>query len=120
MTCDEESDSKPLSETHSKPQSTCAMVKSRNIGDGHPTFNRESLQWVYKPYYWVDDHPLLYGNNESLDPIAHMKIHGKALDEVSVQGRNHPGFHLGFHIPFINILMRYIYLYIYIYRHGMF
>ena len=20
------------------------------------------------PYYWVDDHPLLYGNNESLDP----------------------------------------------------
>ena len=27
----------------------CAMVKSRYIGDGHPTFNRESLQWVYKP-----------------------------------------------------------------------
>ena len=21
-----------------------------------------------KPYYWVDDHPLLYGNNGSLDP----------------------------------------------------
>ena len=20
------------------------------------------------PYYWVDDHPLLYGNNGSLDP----------------------------------------------------
>ena len=20
------------------------------------------------PYYWVDDHPLLYGNNVSLDP----------------------------------------------------
>ena len=20
------------------------------------------------PYYWVDDHPLLYGNNRSLDP----------------------------------------------------
>ena len=22
---------------------------TRCIGDGHPTFNRESLQWVYKP-----------------------------------------------------------------------
>ena len=36
--------------------------------------HRESLcwvykpyYWVYKPYYWVDDHPLLYGNNRSLD-----------------------------------------------------
>ena len=35
------------------------MVKSRYIGDGHPTFNR------------VDDHPLLYGNNGSLDPGTH-------------------------------------------------
>ena len=26
------------------------------------------------PYYWVDDHPLLYGNNENLDPIAHMAV----------------------------------------------
>lgn len=24
-----------------------------------------------KPYYWVDDHPLFYGNNGSLGPIAH-------------------------------------------------
>ena len=23
------------------------------------------------PYYWVDDHPLLYGNNGSLDPSTH-------------------------------------------------
>ena len=23
------------------------------------------------PYYWVDEHPLLYGNNESLDPGTH-------------------------------------------------
>ena len=27
-----------------------------------------------KPYYWVDDHPLLYGNNGSLDP-AHINTH---------------------------------------------
>ena len=28
------------------------------------------------PYYWVDDHPLLYGNNGSLDPIAHIALYG--------------------------------------------
>ena len=44
------------------------MVKSRYIGDGHPTFNRSPYNWYIKPYYWVDDHPLLYGNNGSLDP----------------------------------------------------
>ena len=46
----------------------CAMVKSRYIGDGHPTFNGNPYNGYINPYYWVDDHPLLYGNNESLDP----------------------------------------------------
>ncbi len=46
----------------------CAMVKSRYIGDGHPTFNRNPFNGYINPYYWVDDHPLLYGNNGSLDP----------------------------------------------------
>ena len=41
----------------------CAMVKSRHIGDGHPTFNRNPYNGYINPYYWVDDHPLLYGNN---------------------------------------------------------
>ena len=40
----------------------CAMVKSRYIGDGHPTFNRNPYNGYINPYYWVDDHPLLYGN----------------------------------------------------------
>ena len=44
------------------------MIKSRYIGDGHPTFNRNPYNGYINPYYWVDDHPLLYGNNESLDP----------------------------------------------------
>ena len=48
----------------------CAMVKSRYIGDGHPTFHRNPYNWYLKPYYWVDDHPLLYGNNGSLDPSS--------------------------------------------------
>ena len=46
----------------------CAMVKSRFIGDGHPTFNRNPYNGYINPYYWVDDHPLLYGNNGTLDP----------------------------------------------------
>ena len=46
---------------------TCAMVKSRYIGDGHTTFNRNPYNGYINPYYWVDDHPLFYGNNESLD-----------------------------------------------------
>ena len=35
----------------------CAMVKSRYIGDGHPTFNRNPYNGYINPYYWVDDHP---------------------------------------------------------------
>ena len=46
----------------------CAMVKSRYIGDGHPTFNRNPYNGYINPYYWVDDHPLLYGNIGSFDP----------------------------------------------------
>ena len=30
--------------------------------------NRNPYNWDIKPYYWVDDHPLLYGNNGSLVP----------------------------------------------------
>ena len=44
------------------------MVKSRYIGDGHPTFSRNPYNGYINPYYWVDDHPLLYGDNGSLDP----------------------------------------------------
>ena len=28
------------------------------------------------PYYWVDDHPLLYGNNGSLDPSTYSYLVG--------------------------------------------
>ena len=43
------------------------MVKSRYIGDGHPTFNRNPYNGYINPYYWVDDHPLWYGNHGGLD-----------------------------------------------------
>ena len=43
---------------------------SRFFGDKLiPPLMTESLEWIYKPLRtWVDDHPLLYGNNGSLDP----------------------------------------------------
>ena len=46
----------------------CHGQKSRFFGDGHPTFNRNPYNGYINPYYWADDHPLLYGNNGSLDP----------------------------------------------------
>ena len=50
---------------------TCAMVKSRYIGDGHPSFNRNPYNGHINPYY---RHPLLYGNNRSLDPGTHSQF----------------------------------------------
>ena len=39
----------------------------------HPTFNRNLPYNGYiNPYYWVDDHPLSYGNNGSLDPSTYL------------------------------------------------
>ena len=46
----------------------CHGQKSRFLGDGHPTFNRNPYNGYINPYYWVDHHPLLYGNNGNLDP----------------------------------------------------
>ncbi len=42
-----------------------------------PPFNRNPYNGYINPYYWVDDHPLLYGNNESLDPgtYEHMNLY---------------------------------------------
>ena len=42
-------DNRPLqSSTHTH---TCAMVKSRYIGDGHPTFKRNPYNGYINPYY---------------------------------------------------------------------
>ena len=37
----------------------------------HPTFNRNPYSGYINPYYWVDDHPQLYGNSGSLDPSTY-------------------------------------------------
>ena len=57
----------------------CHGQKSRFFGDGHPTFNRNPYNGYINPYYWVDDHPLLYGNNGSLDPGTNEYSAKKAL-----------------------------------------
>ena len=44
------------------------------FGDGHLTFNRNPYNGYIDPYYWVDDHPLLYGNNGSLDPGTYYRV----------------------------------------------
>ena len=33
----------------------CAMVKSRYIVDGHPTFSRNPYNGYINHYYWVDE-----------------------------------------------------------------
>ena len=43
-----------------------AMVKSGYMRTGHLALTRESLERVYINPYWIDDHPLSYGNNESM------------------------------------------------------
>ena len=59
------------------PRHVCQGQKSQNGGMviphsiGNPYIgytNPIVYYWVYKPYYWVNDHPLLYGSNGSLDP----------------------------------------------------
>ena len=49
----------------------CAMVKSRYIGDGHLTFNRNPYNGYINPYYWVE-FPIPYGNNGSWSTLAHL------------------------------------------------
>ena len=75
------------------------MVKSRYIGDGHPTFNRNPYNGYINPYYWVDDHPLLYGNNGSLDPSTNGVVTFSALEmerSTWVLSRDHIGEPGGF------------------------
>ena len=42
------------------------------------------------PYYWVDDHPLLYGNNGSLDPSTYKS---KGVNESTWSGTIISGEH---------------------------
>ena len=65
----------------------CAMVKSRVLLGMVVLifFYRNPYNGYINPYYWVDDHPLLYGNNGSLDPSTY---------NVSIS-QSHPSLLLG-------------------------
>ncbi len=41
------------------------------MGDLQPLIGNPYNGYI-NPYYWVDDHPLLYGNNGSLDPSTYI------------------------------------------------
>ena len=54
------------------------------------------------PYYWVDDHPLLYGNNGSLDPGTYTPIiypghqgPGEMFQVTNSNPSQNPGHHDG-------------------------
>ena len=61
----------------------CHGQKSRFLGDGRPpTFNDGNPYNGYiNPYYWVDDHPLLYRINESLDPGTYVFLFFEIEDQ---------------------------------------
>ena len=50
-----------------------------------PPFNRNPYNRYINPYYWVDDHPLLDGNNGSLDPGTYKTL--RSLDRRPITPR---------------------------------
>ena len=47
-----------------------SKVAVLGMGDLQPLIGNPYNGYI-NPYYWVDDHPLLYGNNGSLDPSTY-------------------------------------------------
>ena len=59
------------------------MVKSRYIGDGHPTFNRNPYNGYINPYYWVDEFIPYYMEIMGVDRPWHTwKLAGKMLEKT--------------------------------------
>ena len=58
----------PLKEPSFFHCSNVPWSKVAILGMVIPPFNRNPCNGFISPYYWVDDHPLLYENNGSLDP----------------------------------------------------
>ena len=67
----------------------CAMVKSRYIRDGHPTFNRSPCNGYINPDpIGLMSLSPIWKSWELIDPIAHIKVRNKNTLEVIVL---HPG-----------------------------
>ena len=55
------------------------------MGDLPPLIGNPYNGYI-NPYYWVDDHPLLYGNNGSLDPGTHRSTKNRMTKYIVVRG----------------------------------
>ena len=60
----------PLISSLYEPESKLVVL---GMGDLPPLI-RNPYNGYINPYYWVDDHPLLYGNNGSLDPSTYNSL----------------------------------------------
>ena len=58
----------------------CHGQKSLYWGWSSHLKNRNPYNGYINPYYWVDDHPLLYGNKGGLDPSTYVCITGLYRD----------------------------------------
>ena len=65
------------------------MVKSRHIGDGHPTFNRNPYNGYISPYYWVDEFIPYYMEIMGVDRPWHIKQASRKNDPT----KKPPGVH---------------------------
>ena len=64
------------------PWSKVAMVIPPLIGNPYNGY--------INPYYWVDDHPLLYGNNWSLDPGTHKDLPTQGSTSAKINPQTSP------------------------------
>ena len=63
----------PSKMAHDVSQALNSTPWSLGMGNLQPLVGNPYNGYI-NPYYWVDDHPLLYGNDGSLDPIAHVVV----------------------------------------------
>ena len=100
----------------SYPLSCVPGSKLPMLGMVIPPFNRNPYNGYINPYYWVDDHPLLYWNNGSLDPgtcmIRHLllKTHpvlwNSGLSQTQVTARKTQPQRLSPHLFFFGLVLR--------------
>ena len=69
--------------SHISKESYVPWSKVAILGMVIPPFNGNPYNGYINPYYWVDDHPQLYGNNGSLiDPGTYVHGFSKRLIKI--------------------------------------
>ena len=79
----------------------CATVKSRYIGDGHHTFNRNPYNRYKNPYYWVDfPIPTIGKQWELIDPGTNGGFfHGDESDGTICKNHHLKQIQVNFDLP---------------------